>query len=428
MSKFLSFICVLAISGNLLTASGDINGDGVTDGSDLQLTNDFILGRKELSENQYADADLNGDGIVDSFDLVLMRKNLITADKQIPSGRYTAKSGDSVRHYNFFEGGGNYVDTATETGMAFEYEKVGNNITFYIGSRDNITHAAIEWNDDTHFSLLWDDGTIENFSPYTIPSGRYIAKSDDSVRHYNFFEGGGNYTYTTTGICMDFEYETVGNNITFYIGSRVNVIHAVIEWNDDTHFSLLWEDGTMESFSPCRTEVINGVTYIDGILIANKSYGLPADYNPAGLTADTQQAFSEMSSAASRDGICLCVYSGFRSYSYQQQIYNNYVALYGQATADTFSARAGHSEHQTGLAIDVNCADDSFDGTPEALWLAENSWKYGFIIRYPKGKQNITGYKYEPWHIRYIGKEKAEDVYKSRLTLEEYLGIDSVYK
>ena len=261
-----------------------------------------------------------------------------------------------------------------------------------------------------------------------IPSGRYTAKSGDSVRHYNFFEGGGNYTYTTTGICMDFEYETVGNNITFYIGSRVNVIHAVIEWNDDTHFSLLWEDGTMESFSPCRTEVINGVTYIDGILIANKSYGLPADYNPAGLTADTQQAFSEMSSAASRDGICLCVYSGFRSYSYQQQIYNNYVALYGQATADTFSARAGHSEHQTGLAIDVNCADDSFDGTPEALWLAENSWKYGFIIRYPKGKQNITGYKYEPWHIRYIGKEKAEDVYKSRLTLEEYLGIDSVYK
>lgn len=173
---------------------------------------------------------------------------------------------------------------------------------------------------------------------------------------------------------------------------------------------------------------INGATYINNILIVNKSYPLPEDYNPKSLTADTMRAFRKMSCCAGKDGICLCIYSGFRSYEYQNTLYNNYVAIYGQETADTFSARAGHSEHQTGMAIDVNSADDSFAGTPEALWLAENSWKYGFIIRYPKGKENITGYKYEPWHVRYLGRKTAREIYCSGLTLEEFLGIDSVYK
>lgn len=170
------------------------------------------------------------------------------------------------------------------------------------------------------------------------------------------------------------------------------------------------------------------VTCIDGIIIVNKSYPLPEEYNPMGLTAGTLRAFRKMACSARKDGICLCVYSGFRSYEYQEKLYNKYVSEYGKETADTFSARAGYSEHQTGLAIDVNSADDSFDDTPEALWLAENSWKYGFIIRYPKDKQHITGYKYEPWHVRYIGVQKARDVYCSGLTLEEYLGIDSVYR
>ena len=120
--------------------------------------------------------------------------------------------------------------------------------------------------------------------------------------------------------------------------------------------------------------------------------------------------------------------SGFRSYETQNRIYNNYVSNYGQSSADTFSARPGHSEHQTGLAIDVNSIDDSFADTPEAEWLASHAHEYGFIIRYPKGKESITGYKYEPWHIRYLGVEKATEVYNSGLTLEEFLGIDSEYK
>ena len=171
----------------------------------------------------------------------------------------------------------------------------------------------------------------------------------------------------------------------------------------------------------------DGLTYIGGILVVNKSYALPSTYNP-GLSAEAMNAFYAMQSAAANEGLNLFIVSGFRSYSTQASLYNSYVASYGQASADTFSARPGHSEHQSGLAIDVNSADSSFEGTAEAIWLANNSYKYGFIIRYPKGKESITGYMYEPWHLRYLGVATATAVYNSGLTLEEYLGIDSSYK
>ncbi len=168
------------------------------------------------------------------------------------------------------------------------------------------------------------------------------------------------------------------------------------------------------------------LTYIDGILIANKTYSLPSDYNPGGLTPETSAAFEELVQGAKKDGIDIYLSSGFRSYEYQDEIYNNYCSVYGQAEADTFSARPGHSEHQTGMAIDVNIVDDSFAGTPEAIWIENHCFEYGFILRYPQGKENITGYKYEPWHIRYLG-DKAKPVHDSGLTLEEYLGITSKY-
>ncbi len=167
-------------------------------------------------------------------------------------------------------------------------------------------------------------------------------------------------------------------------------------------------------------------TYINGILIVNKSYPLPANYNP-GVNPAAQSAFNTMQSAAAREGINLYIVSGFRSYSTQRDIYNNYVARDGKAAADRYSARPGHSEHQTGLAFDVNSLSQSFENTPEGKWLAANCHKYGFIIRFPKGKESITGYMYEPWHIRYLGTSTATSVYNSGLTLEEYLGVKSVY-
>ena len=174
-------------------------------------------------------------------------------------------------------------------------------------------------------------------------------------------------------------------------------------------------------------EVKDGITYIQGIMIVNKTYSLPATYNQNGMTPETAAAFTELQAAAKADGYTMNSVSDFRSYETQDTLYHNYVARDGREAADRFSARAGHSEHQTGMAIDVNYAGDAFNETPEAKWLAENSWKYGFIIRYPQGKEDITGFKYESWHIRYLGKEWAKKIYDSGLTLEEYFKIDSKY-
>lgn len=177
-----------------------------------------------------------------------------------------------------------------------------------------------------------------------------------------------------------------------------------------------------------KIETKNGMTYINGILIVNKTYSLPKDYDPGKINDEAMKAFNEMKAAASKDNINLWIQSGYRSYKTQDELYNKYVKRDGKDKADTYSARPGHSEHQSGYAMDLNIIDSSFEGTKEAIWLDKNCYKYGFIIRYPKGKENITGYKYEPWHIRYLGKENAKKVYESGKTLEEYLGIDSKYK
>lgn len=172
---------------------------------------------------------------------------------------------------------------------------------------------------------------------------------------------------------------------------------------------------------------VDGVTYVDGTLIANKTYALPETYAPGGLTEDTYAAFMQMQSAASAEGLYIFVKSGYRSFYDQRYIYNGYAASDGQALADRYSARAGHSEHQSGMAIDVNSTMNSFADTPEGIWLKNNCYKYGFIIRYPEGKEHITGYMYEPWHVRYLGVELATAVTESGLTLEEYFGITSSY-
>ena len=171
---------------------------------------------------------------------------------------------------------------------------------------------------------------------------------------------------------------------------------------------------------------IDGVTYVNGILVANKTYALPADYNP-GVSAETQNALDTMFAAAAAEGLSLWVRSGVRTYNDQYWQYNVYVQRDGQALADTYSARPGHSEHQSGLGFDINSIYKSFADTAEGQWLAANCHKYGFIIRYPAGKEHITGYMYEPWHIRYLGVDVATAVYESGLCLEEYLGITSAY-
>ena len=184
----------------------------------------------------------------------------------------------------------------------------------------------------------------------------------------------------------------------------------------------------------------NGVTYFNGILIVNKSYSLPSSYAPDSalgkynckecLTTETLSAFNEMKNAAARENLKLNIVSGYRSYKNQEDLYNNYVKRDGKAGADRYSARSGHSEHQTGFAFDVNNASDSFTNTKEGKWINNNCYKYGFIVRYPNGKEKYTGFKYESWHLRYVGKELAETLYNngSWVSLEEYFDITSEYR
>lgn len=168
--------------------------------------------------------------------------------------------------------------------------------------------------------------------------------------------------------------------------------------------------------------------YIDGILIVNKDYSIPKDFANK-LDEEVQAKFELMKEAAEEDGLVLSIRSGFRSHETQSMLYNNYVARDGVEKASRYSAKPGHSEHETGLAIDISNGDpnksigDWFTDTPQAKWLYENAHKYGFILRYPEGKEDITGYKYESWHYRYVGTEHSQYFNQNNLTLEEYLGI-----
>ena len=173
-------------------------------------------------------------------------------------------------------------------------------------------------------------------------------------------------------------------------------------------------------------ERINGITYVDGIMIANKTYTLPADYDP-GVKKEAAEALAEMQNASAAEGLSLYIVSGYRSYYTQKTVYSGWVDRDGTEKADTYSSRAGHSDHQTGYTFDLNSLDQSFADTREGIWLAEHCAEFGFIIRYPKDKEMYTGYVYEPWHVRYIGKEKAKIITESGLSLEEYYGFTSDY-
>lgn len=172
--------------------------------------------------------------------------------------------------------------------------------------------------------------------------------------------------------------------------------------------------------------VMDGCTYVDGILIANKTYGMPETYDP-GMLPETEQAFNALQADAKDLGLNIYESSGYRTYQYQISVYKSMCDAYGEDYACMYSARPGYSEHQTGYTVDCNSIDNTFAETAEGQWLADNCHNYGFIIRYPEGKEDITGYAYESWHIRYVGIEAATEIYEQGLTLEEYLDVESVH-
>ena len=172
--------------------------------------------------------------------------------------------------------------------------------------------------------------------------------------------------------------------------------------------------------------LVNKYNYVTEDYIPENLEPLDTNYARSGmqLVKDAKEAFEKLSQSAKNDGMTILAMSSYRSYDYQVNLYNNYVKTDGKEAADTYSARAGYSEHQTGLAADVYNGEvpyTSFEETEEFTWMQENSYKYGFILRFPKDKTNITGYQYESWHYRYVGKEVAKEIHENNLTLEEYL-------
>lgn len=180
------------------------------------------------------------------------------------------------------------------------------------------------------------------------------------------------------------------------------------------------------------------------LVIANKKHHLPDGYEPSDLRTlnvtegsgyylrdEAATALENMFAAALKDGVTLLPASAYRSQAYQEPLYNGYVQQYGKDEADTISSRPGYSDHQTGLAIDIADHDRAtvftadMENTPEGKWLYEHAHEYGFVLRYPKGKDAITGYTFEPWHYRYIGVQNATDIWNVSPdeTIEEYYGI-----
>lgn len=156
---------------------------------------------------------------------------------------------------------------------------------------------------------------------------------------------------------------------------------------------------------------------------------VPQDNGGQELSHDAAKALEALFAAAESEGLSLSLVSAYRGFDYQETVYNGYVAESGQEAADAVSARPGHSEHQTGLAADISFAGNEdcllrkcFAETEEGQWLAENGPDHGFIIRYPEGDTDVTGFDYEPWHLRYLGEETAAAVEESGLPLEEYWG------
>lgn len=174
------------------------------------------------------------------------------------------------------------------------------------------------------------------------------------------------------------------------------------------------------------------------LMLTNKFYYLEDTYNSDNmvkvsvqhsygndqmLTPETYDAFIKMFKAAKKEDLTLIINSSYRSYEDQKEIYEYYKGLKGESSADKIAARPGHSEHQTGMSIDIQTYGsniDTFEEFDEFKWLQNNAYKYGFILRYPKDKEYLTGYEYESWHYRYVGVEAATYIYENNITFDEY--------
>lgn len=214
-------------------------------------------------------------------------------------------------------------------------------------------------------------------------------------------------------------------------GSTEMVDQHIAETEEETGLHVVDNPESIQVYVNKQRKLPDGYEPPD-LVVPDVKHRYEAGHMETHMRMEASKALESLFSAAQAEKKDLMAISGYRSFERQTAIYNNLVNTQGKEYADKYSAYPGTSEHQTGLSIDVRYADDSseskldesFGETETGKWLAKHAYEYGFIIRYPKGKEEVTGYSYEPWHIRYVGKQVAKEIVQNDSTLEEYFGFD----
>ena len=266
---------------------------------------------------------------------------------------------------------------------------------------------------------------LMNNSNYSIDDILYVVNN-------NYYDNNITYDENTLSLMKNKYY--IHNNLKKYLDYKNNsqkVFNTNEELNDYVITSInsmldnpFYENTVKTDFSKGYLVIVNKYHYLDSDYVPDNLVTASSTYGYAlPIEKKTYDAFINMYNDALKSGLNLSILSPYRSYNTQVSLYNRYVNKDGKVLADTYSARAGFSEHQTGLAIDIARRGGNlggFESTNEFKWLKDNCYKYGFILRYPKGKEWITGYQYEPWHYRYVGIDVATQIYNEGITFEEY--------
>ena len=345
--------------------------------------------------------------------------------KNAPQGAFKPRKSTEVKSNSSSAVTSGWVQ---KDGVWYYYDEQGNPVTntwkgsYYLKSDGKM--AQSEWVYDASYQswyYLKSDGSYarnEWQGSYYLKSNGKMAQSewvyDASYQSWYYLKSDGSYARN----------EWQGS---YYLKSNGKM--AVNEWVDGGRY-YVDGSGLWNSNSDSNTKVTNKGLYYsvqgkyDEILVVNKHYPLSKDYNP-GENPTAKAAFLKLIAQMQKEGYAVSNnYSGFRSYATQAQLYQSYVNREGQAAADRYSARPGYSEHQTGLAFDVIGTNGHLvEDESAAQWLLDHAADYGFVVRYLKGKESVTGYMHEEWHLRYVGKE-AKEIAASGLTLEEYYEFD----
>ena len=265
----------------------------------------------------------------------------------------------------------------------------------------------------------------ENLSVYLKALNKLDIENTIYIVNNNFYDDNINYDENSLNFMHATYYihENLERYLNYQKENNLSIDEIITRINSNLDYEY-YTNMQPTDLSKKYLILVNKYKYLEKDYVPDNLVNIDSNYGINGyLEATTYEAFKKMTDAALEENVNLYAYSPYRSYTTQYNLYNRYGERDGYNQADTYSARAGSSEHQTGLAIDITRKGGSlngFENTNEFKWLQKHATEYGFILRYPKGKEYITGYQYESWHYRYVGVEVAKKIQELGITFEEY--------